>query len=426
MSCRDLLQSSALMLAAALLTPGTSAAQATPAKPASRPAVTTPARAALPRTAWGDPDLQGIWRGAGAPPLERALALGDQEYIELTDAEIADRLQKAEARKALQAAGKIENRGFRILPNYNGIWDYSDAKPQIPRRTRTSAIVDPSNGRLPPWSLEQVKYWDAREAATQGHGETDTVNDMNLNLRCIVAANTGAVTNWGLGFGGHESSGIGRSEFPAEDVSENDGLGLGASAGPVRRIVQSKGYVAFALGDGTAYRIVPLDARPVPGPKIRQWLGIARGRWDGNTLVVETTNITLGSPVIPNYGGSMYPGSGETLRIIERFTRTAADTIDYRYTIDDPGVYTRPYTVQLDLKITDEEPLTSICQEDTKTKANILANARADEWTSVQIGQDSIDARKERLEQLRTDAVAAAAGTSGTDQAKRPATAPKK
>ena len=387
------------VLAAAVVLTSVTAAGQTPPRATPRPAAASSAKA-QPRTAWGDPDLQGIWRGAGSPPLERALALGDQEYITLTDAQIADRLQKAEARKALQAAGKVENRGFRILPNYNGIWDYSDAAPQIPRRTRTSAIVDPSTGRLPPWTLEQVKRWEAREAATQGHGETDTVNDMNVNLRCIVAANTGAVTNWGLGFGGHDSSGIGRSEFPAEDVSENDGLGLNASAGPVRRIIQTPGYVAFAFGEGTAYRIVLST-----GDRDRK-SAVARDRAAaGEALVVGRTSR---SALVPNYGGSMYPGSGETLRIIEQFTRTTVDTIEYRYTIDDPGVYTSPYTVMLELALTDEEPATSICQEDSKTKANILSNARADEWNSVQIGQYSVDARKDRVEELKKQAIEAA------------------
>jgi hypothetical protein len=359
-----------------------------------------------PRTAWGDPDLQGIWRGTAAPPLERAIGLEGQEYIELTDEQVAERLKAAEARKALQAAGKIENRGFRITPNYNAIWDYSDAPPRIAKRSRTSAIVDPGNGRLPAWTLEQVKYWEAREAATRGHGESDTANDMNLNLRCISTMSTPAVTNWGLAFGGAESSGIGRSEFPAEDVSENDGLGLGGSAGPLRRIMQGPGYVAFSYGDISSYRIVPLDGRPAPGPKIRQWMGISRGRWEGTTLVVETTNISFGSPIIPNYGGSMYPGSGETLRFIERFTRTADGTMEYRYTVDDPGVYVQPYTVMHELaRTTEDDAMPSVCQEDTKTRANILAHSRADEYTSLQVGQDSVDARKPRFEQLKQQAI---------------------
>jgi hypothetical protein len=133
---------------------------------------------------------------------------------------------------------------------------------------------------------------------------------------------------------------------------------------------------------------------------------VSRGRWEGSTLVVETTNISFGSPVIPNYGGSLYPGSGETLRIIERFTRTSPNAIEYRYTIDDPGVYARPYTVLHELERSDEDAaIPSICQEDPKTRANILANARADEWTSLQTGEDSVNARRSRFEQLKKEAI---------------------
>jgi hypothetical protein len=121
--------------------------------------------------------------------------------------------------------------------------------------------------------------------------------------------------------------------------------------------------------------------------------------------VVETTNITFGSPVIPNYGGSLYPGSGETLRIIERFTRTGEDRMEYRYTIDDPGVYVRPYTVLHELARSGrDDMLPPVCQEDTKTKANILTNARADEYGSLQVGEDSVNARRSRFEQLKKEA----------------------
>jgi len=361
-----------------------------------------------PRTPWGDPDLQGVWQGLEAVVLERPVALGDKEFY--TEAEMADRIAKAKAqneqRKALVAAGKVEHEGFRSAPNYNAIFEYSESN-QAPRLSnRTSAIIDPPNGRIPPWTLEQVKYWEQREAATKGHGETDTPEDMNLNTRCISVVNEAELTNWGMAFGGGNLNVAGRPDILADDMEVGDGYGTGASSGPVRRIIQSEGYVAFVLGDAPVYRIVPLDGSPHPGSKVRQWMGDARGHWEGNTLVVDIANMTFGSMVIPNYGGSLYPGSGETLHIIERFTPIDANTLEFKYTVDDPAVYVRPYTVRHLLRKNDSYAgATTICQEDPKDLATSLANARADEQNSLQNGEDSVEARKPRFEQLKREAI---------------------
>jgi len=169
-----------------------------------------------PHTKWGDPDLQGVWEGFENVPLERPLALGDKEFF--TDAELADRVAKAaaraKARRALIAEGKVEHEGFRSVPNSNAIFGYSESEglPHISKRT--SAIIDPPNGRLPPWTLEQVKYWEAREATTKGRGETDTIDDINLNTRCISVVNAGEVTNRGMSFGGGNATAPGRPDAP--------------------------------------------------------------------------------------------------------------------------------------------------------------------------------------------------------------------
>jgi hypothetical protein len=364
-----------------------------------------------PRTAWGDPDLQGVWQGFEAVALERPLVVGDKEFY--TDAEIADRIAKAkaqaDARKALIAAGKVEHEGFRATPNYNAIFEYSESNGPPRFSNRTSAIIDPPNGRLPPWTLEQVKHWEEREAATKGHGETDTPDDMNLATRCISVVNAAEVTNWGLGFGGDNATAPGRPDFVSDDMDVGDGFGTGASPGPPRRIMQSPGYVAFVLGDAPVYRIVPLDGSSHPSSKIRQWMGDARGHWEGNTLVVDITNITYGSPVIPNAGFGVYPGSGESLHVIERFTPIDANTLEYRYTVDDPAVYTRSYTVRHLLRRNDSyAAATTICQEDPKDLATSLANARADEQNSLQIGEDVVAARQPRFDQLKREAAAEA------------------
>jgi hypothetical protein len=365
------------------------------------------------RTAWGDPDLQGIWDGFESVPLERPAALGDKKSY--TDAELADRVAKAEARakqrQALIAEGKVEHEGFRSVPNYNAIFGYSESEGPPHFSNRTSAITDPPDGRIPAWTLEQLKYWEEREALTKGRGETDTIDDINLNTRCINVVSEAEVTNWGLAFGGANATAPGRPDAPVigEDVDIGDGYGTNASPGPVRRILQSPGYVAFVLGDTPVYRIVPLDGHAHPGPEIRAWMGDARGHWEGRTLVVDITNITFGAPIIPNYGGALYPGSGKTLHVIERFTRTADDRLEYTYTIDDPQVYVKPYTVMHILhQDNTREDATSVCQEDPKDRANSLANARADEQSSLDSGEDSVEARRARFEQLKQQAVAEA------------------
>jgi hypothetical protein len=379
----------------------------------TRPAPATTEKWVPPHTEWGDPDLQGVWEGFESVALERPLALGDKEFF--TDEEIADRVAKAEGRAKERAAliseGKVEHEGFRSVPNYNAIFEYSGAEATPHLSKRTSAIVDPAGGRIPPWTPEQVKYWEAREAATKGRGESDNMDDINLSTRCISVVNEAELTNWGMAFGGANATAPGRPDAPVvgEDVDIGDGYGTNASPGPLRQIIQSPGYVTFVLGDMPVYRIVPLDGSPHPGSKIREWLGDARGHWEGATLVVDIANITFGSPIIPNYGGSLYPGSGETLHVIERFTRLDADTIEYRYTIDDPKVYVRPYTVLHVLRRDDSrEQATSICREDPKDRAYFLSNARADEQASLDSGEDSVIARKPRFEQLKKEAIAAA------------------
>ena len=358
---------------------------------------------AAPRTAWGDPDLQGIWRGLEVVPFQRPLALGDREFF--TDAEVAAKVKALEEDAARRGAGKATNIGFRQQANYNSIFRYFPDPILV--SGRTSAIIDPPNGRLPPWTLEQVKRWEEREAATAGHGETDTPQDMNLRGRCIPVEEAAEVGNWGMG--PLKNAGAVRN---AEQVLIEGGMGGegGGRAVETMQIIQSSNYIAFDIEkDGpvaVASRIIPLDRRPPLGAKFRQWMGDARGHWEGNTLVVEITNLKHEYPVIPNYGASLYPGSGETLRITQRFTRLDKDHMEYRYTIDAPAIYTRPYTVLHNLMRDDDFKFTGIvCQENTRDLADSFANARADEALSSAYGEQSVLARQPRFEELKQEAI---------------------
>ena len=360
------------------------------------------------RTAWGDPDLQGLWRLWAGAELERAEEFAGRAF--LTDAEVAAKRASAEERQAFRLSGQSTNRALRRQENYNSVFSQSDEQVRVSRRT--SMIIDPPDGLLPPWTLEQVKRWEDREAATRGRGEGQSVEDVNAGARCIQNLRAAQVGAWGLGFGGRKSTAAAGEDTALDRVAL--GRGGGGGAGFVlglttKRILQAPGFVgvinaAFGHGD---HHIIPLDGRPVP--KIRQWMGTARGHWDGNTLVVEITNVYYPYPIIPVAGFGGYAGSGETLKVTERFTRTGPDSLDYRLTVEDPAVYTRPYTVVGDMFRDDNhksEP--SMCHENNRNMGNVLANARADEFQAIENGAYSARGRQPRLEELKKRAQEAA------------------
>ena len=368
---------------------------------APRPAASTAAPTwTPPRTAWGDPDLQGIWRGAGGAPFERPPQFEGREF--LTDTEVAERIERGERRKALQLAGKQENRGFRNQPNYNSIISYSADPVRVSRRT--SAIIDPSDGHLPPWTLEQVNRYEAREAATLGRGEADWTVDRPSGERCIPVVDAPVLGFWGMSLGGR-TGGVAEAD-DTNNVGEGFGNGGGGGAGG--RIVQAPGYLAITHEEAGDYQIIPLDGRPHLGSKLRQWQGDPVGHWEGNTLVIETTNIKYPYPVITSYGPA-YPGDGETLRFIQRYTRVGPDTIEYSQTVDDPAVYTRPYTVVGELRRDDLYKVSApICHEGHDDMPSALASARVDEESALENAADTRRQRESRLKQLKERAIKAA------------------
>jgi hypothetical protein len=370
-----------------------------------------PASWTAPRTAWGDPDLQGVWRSEGGVTFERSLEYEGRER--LTEAEMAQRQKRAEERQAVALAGKATNRGFRAQENYNSIFNTSAEKPKI--NPRTSAITDPPNGRLPAWTLEQVKRWDEREAATRGRGEGESWEDVNVGGRCIADLSVAKVPAWGLGFGG-ENTAYGGRDAKGENlnITNGDGIDPGAATGGARRILQAPGYVVILHEEQGEYFIIPLDKRPAPSPaKIRQLRGVQRGHWDGNTLVIEHTNVRYFYPLIPNAGFPLYPGTGETLKVTERFTRVGPDKMEWSYTVEDPAVYVRPYSVLHGLGRDDAYKMApDLCHENNRDMGGLLANARADDQLSLENGALSVEMRKPRVEKLRKEAQDAAKSRS--------------
>ena len=207
---------------------------------------------------------------------------------------------------------------------------------------RTSLIVDPPDGKLPPLTPKEAK----RRAGSEGYRnrEPDGPEDRNLYERCISRGLPGAMMP---GFYNHNY-----------------------------QILQTPGYVVILVEMIHDARIIPLDGRPHADQRIRQWLGDSRGRWEGNTLVVETTNFTkVKGRALTVFGGS------ETTLLVERFTRVDEDTIDYQFTLTDPTEYARPWTASIPMTNLEGSLFEYACHEGNYGLGNILAGARAAEKT---------------------------------------------
>jgi hypothetical protein len=297
------------------------------------------ARWTPPKTPWGAPDIQGIWDSRSGVPLERAAEFGSREFLTEQEAidrrrrgldnadsgedegDVAESLARQDAQRYATADKPDDGRpGYRIAgAEYNAFWSADPTRPRM--SLRTSRIVDPPDGRLPPLTRQALTRWEARHLARKGRSQADSWEDRNVMERCLLRP--------GLAMGEM----IGTNQFSVIDI------------------VQSPGAVAIVTP--YAYpRIIRLSDGPRVRPRIRSWHGDSVGRWEGSTLVVETANFEAkqdGGPLLAvRRPWAFYPGSGETLRFIERFTLTDADTLEYRYTVDDPGVYVRPWTAVVD------------------------------------------------------------------------------
>ncbi len=276
-----------------------------------------------PRTPWGDPDLQGVWPGTAmmGVPIERPRQLVDRGQV----------VPPAPA-----------GRGAGTGPP--GHWG-ERGQPQ----QQTSLIVDPTDGRIPPMTAEGQRrtaevpktwYYD-----NDGGGPFNAPTDLSAYDRCITRGVVGSM------------------------------LPVGYNAG--NEIVQSPGYVALRNEMIHETRIVPLDGRAHLSPSIRQYMGDSIGRWDHDTLVIETTNLTGKTGAGAN-GRAIF--HSEKLRLTERFTRVSASTVHYEVTIDDPAIWTRPWTMAFPLKLEPEYGMFEYaCHEGNYGLRNILSGSRADE-----------------------------------------------
>jgi hypothetical protein len=303
---------------------------------AAKPAATTADNKGWtpPRTADGVPDFQGYWANSTATPLERPKELGAKEFY--TPEEVAAR----EKREAEQAAKRAEGRQTEPGTVADVHYDLSQfgldrSQSKEPVTLRTSLITGP-DGRIPPVLPEAQKKNAERAAYNRAHG-FDGPENRPLAERCILWPNEGP---------------------PMLPVGYNGNL----------EIVQGPGYVAIEQEMIHDTRIIPTDGRPHLPSTVRQLMGDSRGHWEGDTLVVETTNFT---------DRTNFRGSGENLKVIERFTRTSPGMITYQFTVSDPTTWDKPWSAEIPMAKTDGPIYEYACQEGNYGMANNLSGARA-------------------------------------------------
>jgi hypothetical protein len=318
----------ALAITAAWVVPTAGQAPATKAAPGGAAKASSAEKRRLPRTPWGHPDLQGIWNNGTTTPLERPDDLANREF--LSEAEWAARAKEVANRAQLRP----DDPEADLALAYNNEW-WDRGKPLL----RTSLIVDPPNGKLPPLTEEGKRRVAARQAARQQRGPADSWEDRPLQERCIVYH--------------------GVPPFP---TGYNNNY----------QIAQTPDHVAIRYEMMAETRIIPIDGRPHVSKNIRQWMGNSVGRWDGDTLVVETTNYSDKTTF-------RFPAATETLRVIERFTRVDADSIDYQFTVDDPTMYTKVWSAVLPLAKAEGPIYEYACHEGNHGMFGILSGHRAEE-----------------------------------------------
>jgi hypothetical protein len=283
----------------------------------------------LPRTPDGHPDFQGVWTNASITPLERPRDLGAKEFY--TDAEAAE-----VRKKALVPADTGQRGGTEAHYEFTQ-FGLDRTQATVAFSLRTSMIVGPE-GRVPPLTPEARERNAQRAAQAKGH-EFDGPESRGIQERCIVWGNEGP---------------------PMLPPGYNSYV----------QFVQSPGYVVIEQEMIHDARIIPLDGRPHAPPSVRRWLGDSRGRWEGDTLVVDTTNFT---------DKTNFRGSRENLHVVERFTRVDENTIRYQFTVDDPTTWTTAWSAELPLA-KDKGPIYEYaCHEANYGMANNLKGARAKE-----------------------------------------------
>jgi hypothetical protein len=318
------------------------------AQPAPHTLPPAPKNWAQTKTPWGDPDIQGTWTSDDCigTPMNRPANFGDRLYY--TEQEITDRLNRLKTQHENDLKETVAE-DQRVGTGPPGHWGERARRPC----TQTSLVIDPPNGRTPDM-LPEAKLRPVPEGAGNNNPKADTPEDFSYYIRCITRGVPGSI-------------------FP---VIYGNG----------QQIVQGKGMVSIMEEMVHEARIIPTDGRPHAPSSVRSYMGDSRGHWEGNTLVVETTNF-LGNRtgIVGNGGGT--PTSAD-MKTIERFTRIGPDEMKYQITIDDPKTYVKPFTVGFPLTL---EPgyqnFEYACHEGNYAMFDSLSGARALEKRAAEAAQ---------------------------------------
>jgi hypothetical protein len=344
---RRRLASIGVLAVAVALTPMPVAGQASSSGPKTASSGKTPSEGKTwmpPRTPWGEPDLQGVWDYRTITPMQRPEKFAGRAF--LTAAEAVE-LEQQGAQDDVDRPPRTGDPG-----TYNQVW--MDRGTQVVGNRRTSLIVDPPDGRIPALAPEAKKRQTDLAEARRGVGDDEPrpgawLEDISVSVRCIVGFTSGP---------------------PMYPASYNNNV----------QLIQSPGYVVIHNEMGPSVRIVPLDGRPRLESHLRPWLGDSRGRWEGNTLVVDTTNF-LRETAFGRYAGGVgrFGGSGPNIHLVERFTRVDAETLLYEATVEDATTWVRPWTYAIPMRASDGLIYEYACHEGNRGLENILAGARAQE-----------------------------------------------
>ena len=286
-----------------------------------------------PRTAWGAADLQGVWDFRTITPLQRPESLGDREF--LTAEEAAEREEEAVARdERLLLADARRTEAGGSVGAYNNFW--MDRGTRTVETRRTSLVIDPPNGRIPEVSAAGRARAETRGEYRREH-PADSWLDRSTFDRCILGFNTGP---------------------PMTPGGYNQNM----------QVFQTEHYVVILNEMVHDSRIVPIDGSPRNG--IPSWTGESRGRWDGDTLVIETRGFT---------DKTRWRGSSERMTLVERLTRQDEDTLVYTFTVTDADTWTAPWTAEIPMRRGDQPLFEYACHEGNYSMDGILSGARADE-----------------------------------------------
>ena len=294
-----------------------------------------PMAQSAPQTPWGAPDLQGVWDFRTITPLERPEDLGDKAF--LTPEEAAELEQSAVDRDVrLWNQGARRTEAGENVGGYNNFW--MDRGTNIVGDRRTSLIVDPPNGRIPPVT-------DAGEVRRTRVGSFNvevpvSYTDLSNADRCIMGFNAGP---------------------PITPGGYNQNM----------QLFQTPDHVVLVTEMVHTTRVIPVDDRPGLDDTVRQWSGNSRGHWDGDTLVVETVNFQ------DHDAYSTWRGSSEDMKLVERFTRLDTDTLLYEFTVTDPATWTSPWTAQPRMQRNNQPMFEYACHEGNYSMEAMLGGARA-------------------------------------------------